>query len=324
MKIKKRIVLLALVLPAVLFQSSAQVVEEIVAVVNDDIITLSQYRERHEVLYQMLRAQLQGEQFDKVYPKQRDELINGMITELLLLQAAREKQLSVGDQVKSYIENIKKENNMSTDEELKRELLKQGMSFEEWRKQLEESVMRDAVIFSEVDRTIVIDDAEIVNYYKLNPGEFIEPEEVKLKAIYLAFEQRDEEEQAGLMKEAEERLKAGEDFAEVAGRYSDEPLKTSGGDLGSFKKGELEKTLEDVAAGLAAGGVSSWVKARNGWYLLRLEDRKESRLKTFDEVKQEIQEKLFMDKKLKKLNEFIKKLREKSYIKILKPNPLDR
>jgi parvulin-like peptidyl-prolyl isomerase len=92
--------------------------------------------------------------------------------------------------------------------------------------------------------------------------------------------------------------------------------------LGTFKKGELEKTLEQAVDGVKIGEITEWLKVKQGWYLLKLEDRKEKRLKSFEEVRQEIEEKLFMEKRQKRLEEFIKEIKEESYIKIINPNPL--
>jgi len=302
--------------------ASSEVVEEIVAIVNDDIITLSQYKAYHDSLYQMLRAQVQGEEFEKQYDKMKGEILNNMITEILLLQKARQKQLNVTDQVKMYVDNIKKQNNIESDEQLKAELRRQGLEYEQFIKELEDNILRQAVLFSEVDRSIVIDEAEVVNYHKLHPEEFVVPEEYKLRAVYLTSEGVNKEELEAKRKEISEKVKAGEEFQALASQYSDNPLKENQGDLGHFKKGELDKALEQAVAQLNVGEVTPWVQAKNGWYLLKLEEKKESRPMSFDEVKKDIEQRLFSEKRGKKLQEFLKELKEKSYIKILKPDPL--
>ncbi len=119
------------------------------------------------------------------------------------------------------------------------------------------------------------------------------------------------------------KVKAGESFNALAKEYSDGPAKEAEGDLGRFRKGELDKTLEQAVAKLKTGETSEWVETKNGWYLLKLEEKKDSRLKTFEEVKKDVEERLYTEKKTKKLDEYLKTLREKSYIKILKANPLD-
>jgi peptidyl-prolyl cis-trans isomerase SurA len=319
----KRLAVFLVIFISLFGSGVGEIVEEIVAIVNDDIITLSQYKQYHDSLYQMLRAQLQGEEFDKQYTKLKGEILDNMITDLLLLQLAKEKQLNVTEQVRATVEQIKKDNNIESDEQLRRELNRQGLDYEQWLKQLEENLLRQALIFTEVDRSITIEDSETVNYYKLHSEEFVEPEEYKLHAIYLSSEQRSQDELQTLKKEVENRIKAGDDFGAVAGQYSDGSIKQNQGDLGTLKKGELDATLQAAIASLKPGEITAWVQAKAGWYLLKLEEKKESRLKSFEEVKKEIEEKIFSEKRTQKLQEFLKEIKEKSYIKILKPNPLN-
>jgi len=307
-----------------LFGSAAsEIVEEIIAIVNDDIITLSQYKQYHDSLYQMLRAQLQGEEFEKQYTRLKGEILDNMITDLLLLQLAKEKQLNVSEQVRATVEQIKKENNIESDDLLRRELSRQGLDYEQWLKQLEDNFLRQALVFTEVDRSIVVEDSETVNYYKLHSVEFVEPEEYKLRAIYLSSEERSQDELQALTKEIDNRIKAGDDFRALAGQYSDGPIKENQGDLGTLKKGELDTTLQAAISSLKPGEITAWVQAKAGWYLLKLEEKKDSRLKSFEEVKKEIEEKIFSEKRTQKLREFLKEIKEKSYIKILKSNPLN-
>jgi len=316
-----------LVLAAVLFgfvgPAVSQVVEEIVAIVNDDIITLSEFKEYHDSVYQMMRSQLQGEEFDKQYERVKKDMLDTMITDLLLLQMAKKKQYSAGEEVKNYIDKLKRENNIETDAQFQQALLQQGIQYEQFLKQIEENILRQILVSQEVDRSIVVDETEGVNYYKLNQAEFVEPEEYKLRAIYLSTETRSADDLESKKTEISDKLAAGQDFALLAAELGDSPLKENKGDLGFIKKGQLDKTLEEAVAKLKVGETAPWVQAKNGWYLLKLEEKKESRLKPYDEVKKDIWEKIFMQKKSKKLAEFLKDIKAKNYIKILNPNPLD-
>jgi len=294
-----------------------------VAVVNDDVITLSQYKEQYDSTVQQMRAAFQGEEYEKQHAMLKKEMLNMMITDLLLMQQAKEKNLNVGEQLKAAVENIKKENNIASDDDLKRGLQQQGMDYSQWLRQLEDNMLKQGVIYSEVDRSIVLDDSEIVGYYKLHPQEFTEPEEYKIRAIYLSTEGQAPAALEEKEKEIGDKLKAGEAFNVLAKEYSDGPARESEGDLGTFKKGELDKTLEQAVSKLKAGETSGWVETKNGWYLLKLEEKKDSRLMTFEEVRKNVEERLYAQKKEKKLEEYLKDLREKSYIKILKSNPLD-
>jgi len=319
-KLSFRLILLTLF--SVIAFGQTHVIEEIVAIVNDEIITLSQYKQHYESMVQMLRAQYQGSEYFEQLEQMKKQLLDMIINDMLLLQIAREKQINVSEQVKLYVENIIKENHLESEAELRRELARQGIDYNDFIRQIEENLLKQAVIASEVDRTIVLEEAEIINYYRDNSNEFTEPEEITLKAVFLSAEAHSEEESETKKKEIDAKLASGEKFEEVAALLSDPPLNESKGELGTFKRGELESSLQAVADKLKPGEISSWIKGKNGWYLLKLEGRRESRLKNFEEARREIEEKIFMEKRQKKLAEFIKNIRDKSYIRILKPDPL--
>jgi parvulin-like peptidyl-prolyl isomerase len=247
-----------------------------------------------------------------------------MITELLLLQKARELNLNVSDQVKAMIERIKTDNNMTSDADLRRAVEQQGMSYETWLKQYEEGMMRSAVIYTEVERAIVLEDSEIVQYFKKNPAEFTTPMEYKLHAVYLTTEGRTPEDCEALKAAVDAKLKTGAAFADVAGELSDPPMKESKGDLGTFKAGELDKSLESAVEKLKAGEVGAWVNNKNGWYLLNLVEKKDSYLRPFEDARKEVEEKIYNGKRAEKADAYVKTLRERSYVRILNPDPLDR
>jgi peptidyl-prolyl cis-trans isomerase SurA len=310
---------------AAVFGGGQEVVEEIVAVVNDDIITLSDYRTQFDQTVAQLRAaQLPQEEYDKQYAAIKKELLNAMITELLLLQKARELNLNVADQVKAQIETLKSENGITSDADLRRAVEQQGMSFETWLKQREEGTMRMAVVYTEVERAIVLEDSEIVQYYKKNSAEFTIPTEYKLHAVYLASEGRTPEECEVLKAAVDAKLKSGAAFADVAGALSDPPMKESKGDLGTFKAGELDKSLESGVEKLKVGEVGAWVNNKNGWYLINLVEKKDSHLLPFEDARKDVEEKIYNVKRAEKEGVYIKTLRERSYVRILKPEPLDK
>lgn len=303
--------------------ATQQVVEEIVAVVNDDVITMSQVKREYEIRVQALQAaNVQGEEYEKSLVQIRAQILDAMITDLLLLQLAREKNLNVTEQLKNAIENVKKENNLATDEDLKRALLSQGLEWDAWVKQVEETILRQSAVMSEVGRSIALDEAEIVDYYKKHPVEFTEPEEYTLRAAYLATANADPAALEARKKEISDKVKGGGDFAEISGSLSDEPLKDSKGDLGAIKKGDLDKTLLAAVEKMKKGDISDWIQSRAGWYLLKLEDKKDSRLKTFEESRKSIEERIYNQKQAAELDKFITQLKKKSYVKILRPDPI--
>ena len=323
MKKKSTILAFLLVFSGAVFLFGQDVIEEIVAIVNDDIITLSQFKAEHEDYYQSLRAQYKGDEFNRRYAALKENLLNQMITDLLLYQEAEKMEIDADEQLRLWLEDLKKENNINSDAELMQALQQQGIDFEKWKAKMKLNIMKDAVIVTEVRRNIVIDDSEIVNYYKLHPEEFTELPEYKLRAIYLSAEGGNEEEIEAKKREINEKILTGEELSALAGTYSEGPEKEKQGELGSFKKGELETDLEQAVEKLKVGEMTPWLKVRTGWFLLKLEERKESRLQSFEEVRMGIEGKFYNEKSQEKLDEYLKKLKEKSHIKIIIPNPLD-
>lgn len=312
----KKAVLVFVLLTAGLQVSGEEVVEAIVAVVNDDVITLSDFKQQDEVIYQTLSATYQGEELEKIYRETRKNLLDQMITDLLFLQEAEKQDIDVSDQIDRMLEDMKEQYGFTTIEEIKSAVGQQGIDYESWLDFQEKEFLKRGVIFYSFGKDIVVDDNEVINYYRQHQEEFKEPATFELKAIYLSDAGKVEQEIRGKMEEINGKLKAGESFEDLAEKYSEGPYKETRGELGSFKKGTLEKTLEQAVEKIKVGEVTPWIKTSNGWYLLKLVDKEEEHVKDFDEVRDEIEKKIFEKKEQEKTAQYIKNLREKSYIEI--------
>jgi len=300
------------------------VVEAIVAIVNDEIITLSDFKTQHDLLYRELRAQVQGEDFQKQYEFAAGMLLENMIVGILLLQKARELDLDVTEQVNMYLENIKQQNNIESDAALKAAFEQQGGDFEAFKSQLREMYLRDMAVYAEVGQSIVVDDSEIFNYYRQHPEEFTQPPEYSLRGIFVSSEDNSEEDAGRKKQEILALLQSGEDFGGVAASHSEGPNKDRQGELGSFKQGDMLAAFEQEVARLEEGGVTPWISIPSGWYLLRLEEKTESRLLPFDDVRDQVQEKIFAERSEAERQKYIERLRSRSYVKILIEDPLSR
>lgn len=318
------ILLLLLISPS--FLSGQDVVDAIVAIVNDEIITISDFMREYDMLYEILRSQLQGEEFSKRLEKEKEGLLETMITEKLLLQEAMRLDIrstaDIDGQIKNMIDRIKKQYNIGSDEEFRRMMAQQGVNYETWVAQQERTILQQALIFSEVGRSIAIDETDVVNYYDLHPEEFTTLPTYKLKGIYISSDDKSEQEAQAKMEEVNEKLAAGEKLENLASQYSEGPEKESQGDIGTYKKGEMDSTLEKAVENLEEGGLSSWVKIASGWFLLELVEKTESQLKSFEEVKKDIENELFMQEQQVRIQAYIEDLKRRSYIKILIPDPL--
>lgn len=311
--------------PAAAAARGQEVVEEIVALVNDDIITLTEYKEMFDLRVNDLRSQqLSAEDYDRAYAELKKGLLDFMITDMLLLQKAKELGLNVQEQIKGMTQKIMQDNNFASEAELRRAVEQQGLPYEVWLRQYEEGMMRSGVIYTEVERSIVLDDAEIVQYYKKNPAEFTTPTEYKLNAIYLAADAHPGDEAEPLKAGIDAKLKGGAAFADTAAELSDPPMKEAKGELGTFKAGELDQTLEAAVEKLKPGETSAWVSTKNGWYLLQLAEKKPSALRPFEEARAQVEDKLYNQKRSVKSQDYVKTLRERSYVKILRPDPLEK
>jgi len=312
-----------LLLGAAVCGSAQQVVEEIVAIVNDEVITLSEFKREYDERLQAARAQFQGEELDKAVEFVKIHILDEMITDVLLIQMAKSMNMNVTDQLKMIVENIKKANEIESDDEFKRALAQQGYDYDDWIETMERRIMREAVLRNEVGQKVVIDDSEIVDYYKKHQDEFVVPDEYQLRAVYLTIEEKEAGALEARKAEIEAKVKAGTPFETVAEADSDEPLKEAKGSLGTFKENELDKTLLAAVKPLKKGEMTSWVQTKNGWYLLQVEDRKDSRILPFDEARGPITEKIGTEKQNVEIQKFLADIKTKNYIKILKPNPLE-
>lgn len=313
---------LTLIVILVSMAPAQQVVDEIVAVVNDDIITMSEVREKYEQTVQEMRARFKDEELTKEIDFLKKDILEMMIFDLLVMQKAKEMNLNVSKEVKAQIDEVKKNNNLESDDDLKRALQEQGMDFNQYVKQIEETILKQAVIGQEIRPYMVTDDSEVISYYKAHPELYTEPEEYKPRIIYLASEGKSAAALEEKRKEILAKLQAGESFQTLAKEQSDPPAKDTEGDLGKFKKGELDKPLELAISKIKVNEMTGWIETRNGWYLMKLEEKKESRLMSFEEARKAVEDRILGDKQTKRLELFRKEIREKSYVKILKPNPL--
>jgi parvulin-like peptidyl-prolyl isomerase len=310
---------------SVCFISGQEVVDAIVAIVNDDIITVSDYMVEHDTIYELLRAQFSGEEFRQQYEKEKDGLLERLITERLLLQEAERLDVrstaDIDGQIRNMIDSIKQQYDIGSDEDFRRMMAQQGVNYDLWMAQQEKNILQQALIFSEVGRSIAIDETDVVNYYDLNPDEFTELPTYKLRGIYVSSEDKTQEEAEAKKEEIDRKIAAGEKLEDLAGEYSEGPEKESQGDIGTYKKGEMDKNLEQAVENLEEGDLTSWIEIPTGWFLLKLEEKTGSRLRAFEDVKKDIENKLFAQEQAVRIQDYLEDLKKRSYIKILIQDP---
>jgi peptidyl-prolyl cis-trans isomerase SurA len=322
----KRITLLNLALIAVLSLLSHPAISEnsdrgilfdrVVATVNEDVITWSELRRIIELEGGESLKGKTGEEREKEIKKLEKSFLNDLIDMKLQLQEARRIGLDVSEsEVDEAISEIKRKYSL-TDEALLNSLKAEGFTLEEYRARLAEQILLSKVVNFEVRNNIVISDKEIDEYYEANEEKYHERGKVRIRQIFFAAS-GDESQRAVIEAKVEEiikRLQKGEDFAKLASKFSEDPSREFGGDLGYVSHGSILKEIEDVAFGLKKGEISKPFWSSKGLHIIKLEDRIEA--KEIEEVREEIRGILFKKAFKLKYDEWIKELREKAYIEI--------
>jgi len=294
----------------------ADIVEEIYAVVNDEVITGSELKKFEMEMVRSLQAELEGEKLEKALAEVKKELLNKFIEQKLLMSKVKEKNYDVDADVETILQEIKKQNNLPSDEELKAALAHEGIEFAAWKDMWKERRKQERLIGEEVGSKIKIDNPQIMEYYRKNAARFTVAAEFTLNCIYLKTGDNGARPQEKMDLVSAE-LKPG-NFAEVAKKHSELPGAAESIVLGKFKQGELDKKLEEAALKLKKDEYSSWIETENGWYIIQLAEFVAEHLREVKDVREEIIMTLREAEQQVKVKDYIEQLKKESYIKILK------
>jgi peptidyl-prolyl cis-trans isomerase SurA len=315
--IVKILISMSLVLLPVVAES--ELISGVAAVVNDDIITTYEVANEAVSLAGELAKQKLPEAADK--EKVRAAALSRLIDKKLIDQKIRELDIRVSDEeVKQAIEDVKKQNNL-TQEALVKALAGQGLAFDQYRAQLKEQLERLRLMSQEVRAKIQVGEREMNEYYEANLAKFGGEENFHARHIFFKLDKNaDTAELKRVMDTASEVLKeakSGKDFAALARQYSSDPAAAKdGGDLGTFKKGEMLPELESAITSLNPGEISELVKTPAGFHIIKLEAKNSGKVKPFAEVKAEIEDILYKKKSEERFNQWVTDLRKAAAIEI--------
>ncbi len=314
--IKKLIVavtFVSLVMSYAIF-SHSEVIDKILVVVNDEVITQRDVDMRVAPFYEQYKTMYETselvEKLDLVYKSLLEQLIN----DKLVISEARRRGVGITDkEIDDELNKVRKR--FASDEEFYLTLDRQGVSLEELNENYKSSLMAKKLIDVEIGSKITITPIEIIGYYDKHKQEFMSPEMIEVRSVLIKIkEDRGSEASLNLAREILGRLQKGEDFAEIAKIYSDGLHASSGGDMGYIKKGEMIKRIDDVIFTLKEGETSEILRTDLGFHIFKVGDKKEARLMDFAEVKNGIEKLLFNNGIQKKMKEYIQQLRENAYI----------
>ncbi|MGD9320824.1 MAG: SurA N-terminal domain-containing protein [Desulfobacteraceae bacterium] len=299
---------------------SAEILNRVVAIVNDDVITLYELNQRIRAMTGRPAEELRDKDEER-YLEARRKVLQFMIDEKCAQEKIREMGIKIPpEQIDARIEAIK-ERNRWTHEDLLAMLKQEKITNEEFREKIKTDLERAELINYQVKSKIIIREEQITQYYEEHKKDFSSEEIVHLAGIFLIQRNpKDEEESRRLKAKGEDilaRLNNGEDFAELTKKFSQGPGADEGGDLGTFKADQLEPELRKAVAGLEEGGFTELIIKANGIQILKLIKRQEAEARLFEEVKETIYATLYQEEVNRRYEAWIQELRKETYTKII-------
>ena len=285
----------------------AEVIEEIVAKINDDIITKSDLESEEQGLLQELYRRYSGPELDAQVQKAKEGLLRNLIDRKVLLQRAT-RLFEMNKMQDYFLQSFKEQQNIATDKDLERMLAQEGTTITAWKKKLVEYFAPQQVLRAEVADRIAVSEAEMRTYYDMHIPEFTVYGEATVREIVIKADAENREaKRAEANAIREKAAAAGADFAAVARESSESGTKSSGGLLGNVKQGDLAEDLDRLAFGLPVGDVSAVIEVPYGFHILKVDARVLDVVKPFDEVKSGIEGKLRDQEMQKQTATFLKK-----------------
>ncbi|MFQ5532357.1 MAG: peptidylprolyl isomerase, partial [Candidatus Methylomirabilales bacterium] len=244
-------------------------IDKVVAVVNDDVITLSQLQQEEKPLLHRVRQESRGQGGEGQEEITQRQILDALILRRLQVQEAEKENVVVNDdEVKATIEEIKKQNRFRSDAEFAQALKQQNLTLDEFKTRIREQQLVDRLLILKVRSTILVTDEEITQYYHDHAAEYRQPPSVRIRHILIGLPKnpstKDLAQARARSAEVLDKLKNGADFSKVAAEYSDGGAAKEGGDLGTMRKGELHPALESVAFSLEPGSISDIIQTPVG------------------------------------------------------------
>jgi len=299
---------------------SEAVVDRIVAVVNQEIITFSEIEKWSRPFQEEIQTEDRLERRERIQEVFR-KILGRIIDEKLIEQEARRSGIKVtSKEIEGAVEEVKQKNKINQ-EELEKALAAEGLTLEAFKKELERRILRTKFVSSAVKVEQKAGEKELMEFFQKNVNHYRVNESYRTAHIlFLILPDATPEQIQGIRKKSQkvlERIKEGADFAKMVMEYSeDTSSRKDGGDLGYFKKGELLPALEKEAMRLQVGEVSGLIRTELGFHILKLLDRKGGEPPPFEEVKEKVQADYYGMEWEKALQQFLSKLKEKSVIEI--------
>ena len=304
----------------------AEILEQVLVKVNGDIVTKTEFEQRQVAALrgrpEFANASPSSLELQKAVSELTPDLILESVDELLLVQRARELNYSLGDeQFKSILDNIKKQNNMTEEAQFQAALKQEGLTEADLRRNLERSMMVSQVQRNEVIEKIGVTEEEARAFYAAHRTEFTTPAELTLREILIEVPASDkginvaqDDEARAKANDVRKRLIAGEPFPRLAAEFSASASKANGGLIGPIKSEELAPQLQALLEKLKIGDVAEAIRTQRGYQILKLESRTDTKIRTFEEARVSINDRVVESKRRDAMQKYLDGLREQATI----------
>lgn len=322
--------LLSIVFAYVLFLSAnfaaAEMVDRVMAVVNDEVITLSEVEEEAADAYRSLAKSLTGESLAKALDEARESALDSLISQILIVQRAEKYNITVSDdEVERAFAKARARNYPDLDDEAFQEAVTQsGMSIERLKKRIKTQILQSRLVSYDVRSKIVVTDDMILDYYDEHYTARVDKGRYYLLQIGISKDgDADEEETALRMKQAQRirrMARDGEDFRELAKKYSELPSAVDGGDIGIFTLDDMASAMREAIGPLAPGEISDIVDMGDSLQFFKVLSGDDNAIvvtTTLESVKDEIKEKLYEEKLKESYADWVKNIKDEAYIQKL-------
>ncbi|HET6277220.1 MAG TPA: peptidyl-prolyl cis-trans isomerase [Candidatus Polarisedimenticolia bacterium] len=309
---------MAAVLLAALFPlpSVAAVVEEIVAKINNRIITKSEFEERGQVMLQQVYQKFFGEDLDREIQAAQESLLANLITESLLMERAQ--TIFDFDQIRaSLVSDFREQQNIASDEELDRLLIEQEMTRAELEDQLLRLAVPGEIINYDVRRKISVSETEIKDYYDSHMEEWTTPEQVSFREVVLFYDARSRYDVEGRMDTILRELGEGADFVEIVRRYSEAGTREADGLIGPLGRTDLNPAIAAAAFGVGIGEVADPIDTGRSLHLIKIVERSSNSVKNLESVREQIQDAIRQSKFGPRYQAYLKKLWKENQVEVM-------
>jgi peptidyl-prolyl cis-trans isomerase SurA len=317
----------AMLLPAGLSRG-ADIIEQVLVKVNGEIFTKTELEAR-----QVSALRQMGQQIDpntdptdaelrKMLDEVTPQLLVNVVDEMLLVQRGRQLGYTMGDdQFQSILASIKKDNNIETDEQFQQALKQENMTLADLRQSLERQMIRERVLQNEVMGKIAVNDEEARAYYQAHLDEFTSPQTVTLREIFVAIPGdpatatvADDTAARTKALDIRRRALAGESFEQLATSLSDAASKANAGLIGPLNTADLSADVQKLLDAMKPGDITDVLRGSRGYQILKLESVSAPEVRSFEEARTEISNRVFTDKRRGEFEKYLARVRSEAII----------